>query len=306
MKTTLYQIELDYSNIDCGMSYVFHLQDGRFFIIDGGFSTPGEEDRLFELLERLSDGVPTIAGWFFSHAHDDHIGNFTQLIKKYNDRVSIERLIYNFQTLDLTNCYIDWKSYDLEVINEFNKTIDEHCKDIPIYTPRTGDIFQVGEIAVEVLYTHEDSDVKEPKFNDCTTVITTEYAGQKILWLGDIDEEGSRILLQNNKDKLLCDIVQVSHHGFAGATKEIYAATHAKAALWPTPDYLMSDIARNSAFLRNNHINLFILNEMNIKEHWVSGYGTVEVALPYKFDTVKSYPKKFFGCADIYIKNNVV
>jgi len=299
----LYQLELDYTNIDCGMSYVFHLNDGRFFIIDGGNCTAREEDRLFTFLKERSEGMPIIAGWFFSHAHDDHIGNFIQFIHMYREDVQIERLIYNFQSIDLPDEDCDWKSSGPAIVKEFYRVLDEYCSNIPVDIVNAGDIFQIGDITVEVLFTHNDFDHGDEYFNDCTTVITTEYAEQKILWLGDVEKEGSRILLQNKLDKLICDIVQVSHHGFSGATKELYAATQARAALWPTPDYLMDDIKKNSSFLRDNCANLFILNDMDVKEHWVGGYGTVGITLPYKFGEVESYPKMFYGCSDIYIQN---
>ena len=304
MKTTLYQLELDYTNVDCGMSYVFHLQDGRFFIIDGGYFTQGEEDRLYDFLKERNGNKPIIAGWFFSHAHDDHIGNFVQFIHKYREKVIIEKLIYNFQNIDLPENDCDWKKSSEALVKEFYKTIETYCNDVPIITPQTGDIFKIGELIIEVLFTHNDLNSEDPLFNDCTTVITTEYAGQKILWLGDIDKEGSRILLQNNKDKLACDIVQVSHHGFSGATQEVYTQTHAKAALWPTPDYLMEDIKNNTTSFNDNYINLYILNKMNIEEHWISGYGTVGITLPYKTGDNKTFPKKFFGCSDMYIVNH--
>jgi len=296
MQTTLYQLELDYSNIDCGMSYVFHMQCGRFFIIDGGYFTTGEEDRLYDFLKERCGGTPIIAGWFFSHAHDDHIGNFIQFVQKYREQVVIEKLIYNFQSIDLPEIECDWKSSGPAIVREFYRTIEKFCKGIPIFTPHTGDVFQVGEITVEVLFTHNDLDSTEVIFNDCTTVITTEYAGQKVLWLGDIDKEGSGILLQNKKNKLLCDIVQVSHHGFSGATKEIYAATKAKAAFWPTPDYLMKEVKDDNPLLRDNNVNLYVLTDKNIQNHWISGNGTVGIKLPYRYDAAVSYPQHFFGC----------
>jgi glyoxylase-like metal-dependent hydrolase (beta-lactamase superfamily II) len=187
MQTTLYQLELDYRNINCGMSYVFHLRDGRFFIIDGGYFTAGEEDRLFDFLaKRSGGGEPVIAGWFFSHAHQDHVGCFINFIRKHRSRAIIEKLLYNFQPVDFSKIDGDWKSSDPATVKEFYRTVEEKCDGIPVITPRTGDVFQIGEITVEVLYTQEDLYPKKASFNDYTTVITTEVAGQKILWLGDI------------------------------------------------------------------------------------------------------------------------
>jgi beta-lactamase superfamily II metal-dependent hydrolase len=294
MQTSLYQLELDYTNIDCGMSYIFHLQDGRFFIIDGGYFTPGEEDRLYDFLKERCEGMPVIAGWFFSHAHQDHVGNFIQFIWKYREQVVIENLIYNFQPIDLSDVKGDWKSSDPATVKEFYGTVGKYCGDIPKITPHTGDVFQIGEITVETLHTHEDNPAALI-FNDNSTVITTQIASQKILWLGDIEKEGSRILMQDKKDKLPCDIVQISHHGYSGATHEVYAATQAKTALWPTPDYIMEAIRSNNPYIKTNHVNLFVLNDMNVQEHFVGGDGTVKMALPYRIGTADTYPKRFFG-----------
>ena len=64
-KTTLFQLELDYRNINCGMSYVIQMRNGEFFLIDGGYFTDGEEERLYRFLSaRAPDGDIRIAGWF--------------------------------------------------------------------------------------------------------------------------------------------------------------------------------------------------------------------------------------------------
>ena len=289
MQTKLYQLELDYRDVDCGMSYVFHMADGRFFIIDGGYFTPGEEDRLYDFLAERCDGTPVVAGWFFSHAHQDHVGCFINFLWKYRGRVVIENLLYNFQPVDFSNIDGDWKSSDPATVKEFYRAVGETCGGVPVITPRTGDVLRFGEITVEVLYTQEDLYPKKAAFNDYSTVITTQVGGQKLLWLGDIQEKGSRILCKKKKDKLACDIVQVAHHGFGGATKALYAKTHAKVALWPTADYVWRDITAT----RGKKANAFIMNRMNVREHFVGGNGTVELALPYCVGTATAYPKAF-------------
>lgn len=288
MGTTLYQLELDHRNINCGMSYVFHLQDGRFFILDGGYFTPGEEERLYAFLRARSNGAaPVIAAWFFSHAHQDHVGCFINFMHSYRSQVTLQRLIYNFQPVDFSGIDGDWKSSDPATVKEFYRTVEQCCAAVPILTPRTGDVFEVGEITIEVLYTQEDLYPKQASFNDYSTVIMTEAYGQKILWLGDIYKKASRILLRKKKDRLACDIVQIAHHGYNGATKALYAATGAQTALWPTPDYFMPAAAKD------NRVNAFLLNKMSIQEHLVSGHGTAALALPYHAGSAALSPKQF-------------
>ena len=285
MGTKLYQIELDQSIVDCGMSYVIKLDNGSFIIIDGGYFNPGEEDRLYHFLCERCNGTPLIKAWFFSHAHQDHIGNFIQFIKKYKTAVKIEKLIYNFQPVDFSGITDDWKSSDPATVKEFYRVVNKYCKDIEKVILHTGDKIIFDELTIDVLYTHEDLFLDGATFNDHSTVIMTTIESQNILWLGDIGANGSEILLNNTSD-LNCDIVQIAHHGFNGATCELYAKTEAKVALWPTPDYEMEK-------QKNRIVNQFILQEMNIREHFVSGYGTVELSLPYELNTATKYEKTF-------------
>lgn len=231
----LYQMKLDQSIVDCGMSYVFQLESGHFFVIDGGFFTPGEADRLYRFLHERSEGKPVIDGWFFSHAHQDHVGVFLDMMEEHREDLVIHKLIYNFQPLDLPATSEGWKEVrkDLETVKHFYEVIEGYCQNIEVYIPHTGDCWQQDELSIEVLYTHEDLDVPST-FNDHSTVLRIETSGWSMLFLGDIFQHGSRILLTNCPEKLKCDIVQVAHHGFAGATKELYQAAEAHIALWPS------------------------------------------------------------------------
>lgn len=291
----LYQLELDQALVDCGMSYLFHLEDGRFFLIDGGYFTPGEESRLLGWLKDLTPfgEKPVIAGWFFSHAHQDHIGNFLQFVQKYQGQVEIQMLYYQFQPMDFSKVSGDWreKCNDLATVQEFYRTLEQECHAIPVHILHTGERFSIGGLDFEVLYTAEDLYPEEASFNDYSAVITVTVDGQKILFLGDIGQKASQILLDRKKDHLSSDLVQVSHHGFSGATKELYEATGAKVLLWPSADFVLREN-------QNTAVNRYLLRELDVKEHLVSGTGTVRLELPYKIHTAYRYPKQFFHLTD--------
>lgn len=270
----LYQMKLDQSIVDCGMSYVFQLESGHFFLIDGGFFTPGEADRLYRFLRECSKGKPVIDGWFFSHAHQDHVGVFLDMMEEHGKDLVIRKLIYNFQPLDLPVTSDGWKEVksDLATVKRFYEVIEEYCQGIEVSIPHTGDHWLQDELSIEVLYTHEDLDVPST-FNDHSTVLRIETAGWSMLFLGDIFQHGSRILLANSPEKLKCDIVQVAHHGFAGATKELYQATEARIALWPsTQEEIKANLYREA--------NDYLLNHSGISQHLIGGDGTLELSFP--------------------------
>ncbi len=287
-RIVLYQLELDQRKINCGMRYVLQLENGDFFLVDGGYFTPGEEDRLYRfLLEHAPDGKPTIAGWFFSHAHQDHVGTFINFTKKYASILRAQTLFYNIQPIDFSQVTGDWKSSDLATVQEFYRVVDAYYPQEAIHILHTGEQLDCGGLHFEVLYTQEDLYPAETWFNDYSAVIRMEVKGQRLLWLGDIQTLASQWLLEHKREKLSCDIVQISHHGFGGATKALYAATGAKVALWPTPDYCMSKIA-------DHEVNRYLLKESDICEHIVSGEGDAALPLPYTPGTAKRWPKKIW------------
>ncbi|MGL6174640.1 MAG: ComEC/Rec2 family competence protein [Cellulosilyticaceae bacterium] len=283
-KTLLYQLELDQSIVDCGMSYVIQLMDGRFIIIDGGYFTDGEDERLYHFLASRSEKEICIAGWFFSHAHQDHVGNFINFTKQYLDKVTVQKLYYNVQPIDLSDAIGDWKSSDPATVKEFYNVIETYYTEDQIHILHTNEIVKIGEATFEVLYTQENLYPEIATFNDYSVVLMMEVEGQKILWLGDIYKRGCEYLLENQYDKLSCEMVQVSHHGYAGATSELYNRLGAKVALWPTPDYRTERIL-------NNEVSSQLIYSTTIKEHIVSGNGTAELSLPYEVNTAKLLPR---------------
>ena len=287
VRVKLYQLELDQSMVNCGMSYVFQLCDNSFFLIDGGYFTPGESDRLFAFLkERSENETPVIRGWLFTHAHQDHIGCFMDFVAGHLKDVVIEKLYFNFQLIDLSLAKGDprKKSNDLATVREFYEILKRYCRQIPVVTLKTGDRFQIGELSMEVLYTADDILPLDVSFNDYSCVVRITVGSQRILFLGDVQQEGSRRLLDHNKEKLRAEIVQVSHHGFNGASEALYQAVQAEIALFPCPDY---EFEKN----KNSAVNSFL---REAEECYVSGRGTCELRFPYEPKSAKVFEKQFF------------
>ena len=279
--TTFYQLKLDQSIVDCGMSYVFHLASGHFFLIDGGYFTPGEAEHLFNFLRKKCSGRPVIDGWFFSHAHQDHIGVFINMMEQFRDEIEVRELIYTFQPLDLPETSEGWdvKSNDLATVKKFYEVLERYCKDIPVRRPRTGDCWNTDELHFEVLYTYENM-VGESTFNDHSTVLKVTCESQSILFLGDIYRKGSSYLLENKADKLKTMFIQIAHHGFKGASKELYEATGAQIALWPTAEYKLDCILTLEP-------NRYLLYGSEVREHYCSCFGDVSFHLPYSLGTAE-------------------
>lgn len=276
----LYQIDLDNRRINCGMSYVYHLADGRFFIIDGGYFTYGERERLYSLLRSLTpEGKLSIAGWFFSHAHQDHLGCFIEFILKYQSEISIDALYYTFPSLSLDEA-VRWKQSDNATMREFDYTVSKVLPNVKHIHPHTGDRFTLATTTFEVLFTHEDIYPESVgAFNNTSTILRATTEGQSILFLGDLQTTSCRKLEAMWGDYLKSDMIQVAHHGFNGSTIETYALASPTIALWPScRDGYNDNVSRE--------VNAFIRNMPSVEEHIIAGFaGTRRLSLPYTPNT---------------------
>ena len=267
--STLYQLETDFRYVNCGMCYVLKLDDGSLAVLDSGYFSPGQAEALHEAFEKLCPQGIRIRAWFFSHAHQDHIGAFINYLRLYPEE-QIDKLYYAFQPMDFSNVTGDWKSCDEATFREFYVATEERKKRIDVHTLVRGEHIALGEADIEVLYTFADADEPITNFNDNSAVLMLTCCGTRILFLGDAAPVASKALMKS-PEKLRCDVVQVAHHGFNGATVEVYRAAGAHTALWPTPLYEMDRNAGRPA-------NAYLLETCDTV---LSAKGTAALKLPY-------------------------
>ncbi|HEX3026993.1 MAG TPA: hypothetical protein VHR42_07180 [Clostridia bacterium] len=285
--TTLYQMELDYRTIDCGMCYILQCKDGSFFLIDSAhMNSTNDHKRLYDLLCRL---VPegqkiVIAGWFFSHAHQDHIVKFMDFIRSGFDNYEIKCLYFNFPELNVPGSE-EWSASDKQTMLEFDELIKSH-NELPVVKLHTGQHFFVCNLEFEVLSTHEDIYPGSLAcFNDSSTVLLMTAEGCKTIFLGDANFTECNILIARYGDYLKSQIVQVAHHGYNSDNIEIYRHIAAQVALYPTSPSRYEDTKDS----RSNQL----IRELT-KEIYLSGNGTTALRLPYQNHSAVTFPKEIF------------
>jgi len=283
--TTLYQMELDYRNIDCGMCYIIQCADGSFFIIDSAhmFSI-NDHHRLYDLLRRLTPKGQkiVISGWFFSHAHQDHIAMFMNFLTAGFENYQIERLYYNFPSLNVLGSD-KWKESDKVTMREFDQLIEKH-KEIPIVKLHTGQRFFVRNLEFQVLATHEDIYPGSLScYNDCSTILLMTVDGCRTLFLGDSNYTESTILVSRYGSYLKSDIIQVAHHGYNAANVGIYFCADAKVSLYATTQKKYEE---NISTPSNK-----VVKELS-KEIYIAGNGTTALKLPYTPGSAVVFPKE--------------
>ena len=212
------------------MGYLLKTKNGKLVVIDGGTTDDTEN-----LINKINDNGGKVDYWFITHAHDDHAGAFVEIV--------------NNTDIEIDNIYISLNDYEWYEKNEpkrtdFSKKIIDivkqgRVKDV-VKEPSINDKFKIDNLDVEILGI-KNPEITENAGNEQSMVIKFNTEQQSILILGDTGTQSSKKLLDTQKEKLDSDIVQMAHHGQAGATKELYEAISPEICLWPTPEWLWNN-----------------------------------------------------------------
>ena len=264
------------SNGGMGMSYFIRLSDGSFFVIDGGFNDNCEEDDLFEALKRLNvrkEGI-IIRAWLITHGHDDHYNTLRGFAANKADKVTVERIMFSPTQEDyLKNSDTVWH-WDIKgMANSFNG-----CKFIK---PFAGQKWKLPSCEVEVLFSAQDA-FNNPFYvkslNNASTVIRINVCGQNILFPADIEADSADIICDCFGNNLRCDILQIAHHGYHGATDEFYTLCQPKLVLYPVME------GYDKRFDDMDHGNYVWRRLPSLKKVIPAYEGSKEFVLPYDFD----------------------
>lgn len=286
-ETCLMQYGLTYGKMirgvtaDCGMNYVIRLHDGRFIVTDGGESEQSTDEAIedFSLrLEELTGGKKiTIALWFCTHAHNDHIDFFLKYLRLHREDVTLERVMFNFPAAE----YISL----MASTTMMRERIKAYYPGVLFLKPHTGEKFNIGSCGVEILLTHEDmipmSDEKMYRgMNETSTVAKFSFDGKSLLILADIpDPNGIKLTKVYEKEPLSCTYIQAAHH-MINRVEEVYRNTSADTVLIPRWDKTLEGE------------NYEVLCKYYDSEKFIAaGAGTVEIFIKDGKETgIKKYP----------------
>ena len=262
-----------------GNSFVFQLQNGHFVISDGGLAA--DLPYLLDYLETLvAEGEkPVIDGWVITHAHGDHCGCLCEFTKhpEWLERVCVEGIYYSepSETEVLAFCGCEILDYEM-------KWVAHRCK-CNMYRPQTGQRYYFGELTMDILYAQEL--VPFGRFrtdlNTSSTVCMFTIDGQKLLFSGDIQEEGLEWLRNNySKEYLDVDFFTLNHHGL-NLDKEFAEYANAQT--------MLLTVRNDVPFRRIRETKSMVARA---KESVVWGDGTKVFTFPYKPGTYKTLPER--------------
>ena len=263
------------------MGYIVLTENGKIIVIDGGYRDEAEE--FLKLIKSISANKPVISAWFLTHLHDDHIGLFEEIIKKYYSDVVIENIYYNFPTREELQNH--WQGAAIPAYDTFFEHFERFKDNVKIV--QKGDAFTIDGVRFEVLFVPINRYSESKNINNTSVVIRMETSEQSVLFLADLAEPaGGDFIKEVNADKIKADIVQMAHHGQCGVSKAVYEKIAPSCCLWCAPDWLWdNDIGKgfNTHSFQTVEVRRW-MDELGVKQHFVIKDGTQVLDLPMDFE----------------------
>ena len=234
------------------MGYIYKLADGSFFIIDGGATSwvPGtgsSAEVIMNVLTEYADNPNNIriAGWLITHIHEDHMGGFYDMSKskKYTDKITIEKLIYNQPSKESAKEQdIGAYTHDgLTVVCELMETAIENWQPKQVYKAHPGQVFYIRDLTATVYYSQELLMFTDntSSHNNSSVVTMVEFMDKTALYLGDVVYDANqKVVAPVYKEALKSDILQVAHHGYGDTgAEEVYTYSDPTIVFWPVYSY---------------------------------------------------------------------
>lgn len=243
---------------------VIKTPNDKIIVIDGGHQEfePCLAPAIRAILNKGQDEYFEIEAWFISHAHNDHYGEAIKLLNGLTDKtIKVNNFYFDFPELD--KCNFNTSDYSLDNLELFKKGLDNYKKIWGIECEeryydylngkvvngeavKNGLTLTIDGVNLDIIQTRDDSVDEQVNANSMVIRmrVKTETGEKKVLFLNDVSERSGLRLLKNHGEALKSEVVQLSHHGQAGASKEVYDVIDAKIRLWPVPFWVWTNPER--------------------------------------------------------------
>lgn len=262
-----------------GMGYILVTENKKLIVIDGGFGEDAEN--IISLLkENSGDEVPRVDLWIITHSHIDHYGAIQEIANnaEYRSQIKVGEFIYWFP---MEFCGKDGKPGMLAKANEHMESIlsvfgaECHC-------PTLDEKIKVDSLDLHFLYVPDDCSVLNTgggNANMCSLIFTVEGKNKKAMFTGDAYGRSMQITAWRYKKNLVCDILQMPHHGLCDAyNADFYREVNAKTLLIPIS--VAGDRAMHSDLYEGREGRECNLStEKNAETVYKAFEGTVEISL---------------------------
>lgn len=252
-----------------GMSFLYQLSDGSFIIVDGGHNNTVATTQLYNKMQELAPDPSNIkvVAWFLTHAHWDHLSCLLKFSQDYAGQLTVEKFICNMPNDQEMNGGSESEStYRTRVYDAAEKLGAQIIK------AYTGQVYYLGDAVIEILLSVE---VMAPQsfedFNNSSMIFSVTLGGNKLMQLADCGALQAPVLVSLYGNTLKSDIVQNAHHGYRGATSELYRNIDPDYMFWPSGTNAFNNY-------KDMDYNVWVLNR--VKENWLALDQIITINLP--------------------------
>lgn len=240
--------------------------------------TGDQGDWIVPQLKRL--GVQKLDTVLISHAHRDHYGGLTDLIRS---GIRVGEVYLTVPDQEICDKEVPWgcQSWEVKNLVEFLNS-----QNIPIRRaqagevlfPKPGSSINADNMELKVLFSYDgvNTPIGKTLVNDTSTIALLKVGQKRALFTGDLEAPLGKFLADqaiqaSDSLNLHADLLKVPHHGTEGnVPNEFFRVVNPSIALIPSPLQLWKSE-------RSSRIRSYFETEMKI-ETWVNGRdGTVLV-----------------------------
>ena len=241
-----------------GESYLMKTNGGKVIMVDGGYASD-----VPVLRKHLMDAGGHVDLWFITHPHEDHMEALATILRDPMG-ISVDKVVYS----RVPDSFLDCEKGSAENARSYYRALDD-CMDgtdfVNIHT--AGQRFDTDGVGIMILSV-ADMAIEHHSFNEQSMVIRIWDDSKSVVFLGDAEWQRGDKLLEECREYLDCDYLQMAHHGQNGCSEEFYKAIDFRACLWPTPSWVW-DPAPENDWLKTRDTRRW-MDEKGITEHHVS------------------------------------
>ena len=215
------------------MSFVLKSDIGGLVIIDGGYDD--FEPDLNVLRQEIEANNNVVDHWIITHFDADHAGAFLKITEE-NPNIEIKNIYV--QEIPERDILIE-KNVEERSLGILDTYLSRTYQNVNIV--HSGDEFDVLGLKMKVLSSYDKwmAEKSSNLLNNGSMMFTLSGNETKALFCSDVQNiEIYNYILENYKDDLDCDILQVGHHGNTKFPKEFFEIVSPKEALFCAPKWL--------------------------------------------------------------------
>lgn len=218
------------------MFYILHNEEnGSLIVVDGGWKENSQQVR--DVINSFGGHVDA---WFITHFDNDHVDAFNEIYADLQgivvDQIYITPLDYDYYMSTL-------REWDTPASYETFLNLQRDNKNV--HELKRGDTFELCGLQIEVFNAYDEvvekaNQVVNDLPNIASLVFKVSFKDENVLFCGDCRTEAmADILIQEYRDKLQADYVQLGHHGNNSFPTYFYDVVNPKKVFFDAPQWLM-------------------------------------------------------------------